>query len=183
MVVNDSQRGGGSSGGSEGVVAVVFLLIIFLAINGFVGHWIDVGALLPSTATTPAEASVQPVPPPAPLPQETQPCSEDGSRYEACTQAKSYGRSRVEADWGLQEWPCLDGLWTGESRWNPWAVNPSSSAFGIPQILPAVHGHPPGTELGNWRGQVDWGLTYIKDRYGTPCRAYELWQSRSPHWY
>ena len=31
--------------------------------------------------------------------------------------------------------------------------------------------------------QITWGLGYIKGRYGTPCSAWAMWQSRSPHWY
>jgi hypothetical protein len=33
--------------------------------------------------------------------------------------------------------------------------------------------------------QIKWGLNYIKGRsdYGSPSKAWDLWQSRSPHWY
>ena len=31
--------------------------------------------------------------------------------------------------------------------------------------------------------QIRWGLTYIKDIYGSPCAAWSAWQARSPHWY
>jgi hypothetical protein len=34
-----------------------------------------------------------------------------------------------------KEYRCVELLWTLESRWDPRAKNPKSSAFGIPQIL------------------------------------------------
>ncbi len=38
--------------------------------------------------------------------------------------------------WGEDQFGCLDSLWERESHWNPFAENPSSSAYGIPQALP-----------------------------------------------
>lgn len=80
------------------------------------------------------------------------------------------------------EWPSLRSLWTGESGWNSKARNASSGAFGIPQAL------PPGkmgakAAGGDPAAQIDWGLHYIKSRYGTPSEAYKEWLARSPHWY
>ena len=31
--------------------------------------------------------------------------------------------------------------------------------------------------------QIQWGLDYIKRRYGTPCAAWSFWQAHNPHWY
>ncbi|MFE2288934.1 hypothetical protein ACFXDJ_32780 [Streptomyces sp. NPDC059443] len=43
------------------------------------------------------------------------------------------------------------------------------------------------TSGGDWADnpatQIKWGLTYIHDRYKTPCAAYTAWKARSPHWY
>jgi hypothetical protein len=61
----------------------------------------------------------------------------------------------------------LIALWNQESGWNPWAVNPSSGAYGIPQSL--GHGHP--YDLGDYVAQIQWGLAYIRDRYGSPAAA------------
>src|SRR5262249_42098448 len=55
-----------------------------------------------------------------------------------------------------------------ESGWSPYAVNPSSGAYGIPQSL--GHGHP--FNLGDARAQIAWGLNYIRGRYGTPAAAW-----------
>ncbi|MQA98167.1 MAG: hypothetical protein GEV11_27480 [Streptosporangiales bacterium] len=91
-----------------------------------------------------------------------------------------------EMGWTGAEWECLDELWFHESGWNHRAKNPSSGAYGIPQSLPATK---MGTEGADWATnpatQIKWGLKYIKGRpdYGTPCKAWSLWQSRSPHWY
>jgi hypothetical protein len=32
-------------------------------------------------------------------------------------------------------------------------------------------------------GQTQWGLNYIRSRYGDPINAYRSWLSRAPHWY
>lgn len=76
----------------------------------------------------------------------------------AFSQFPSYG-------WGTdQEKPLVD-LWNQESGWNPNARNPSSGAAGIPQDIT-------GNMHGGWQGQIDWGLNYIKQRYGSPAMAW-----------
>jgi hypothetical protein len=74
---------------------------------------------------------------------------------------------------------CLVQLWDRESGWDPYAVNPNSGAAGIPQALPAVHGHP--YALGDWRAQIWWGHRYILRRYGDPCTA--LSHENAKGWY
>jgi hypothetical protein len=85
---------------------------------------------------------------------------------------------------GLDQMPCLVNMWNKESGWNEHASNPSSGAYGIPQALP---GSKMGVYGSDWQDnpatQIKWGLDYIKNRYTTPCNAWSLWQSRSPHWY
>lgn len=81
--------------------------------------------------------------------------------------------------WGLDQWPALDRLVSGESSWNPSAANPSSSARGLFQKMTSIHGPLEPTI----EGQANWGLNYIKQRYGSPSAAYNKWLSRSPHWY
>ncbi|MBT2449919.1 peptidoglycan-binding protein [Streptomyces sp. ISL-43] len=79
---------------------------------------------------------------------------------------------------------CLKSLWIGESNWKVYATNPSSGAYGIPQSLP---GNKMAVSGGDWADnpvtQIKWGLKYIDERYGTPCKAYDTWKARSPHWY
>ncbi|MDO5504105.1 MAG: hypothetical protein Q4G67_13105 [Actinomycetia bacterium] len=89
-----------------------------------------------------------------------------------------------EFGFGPEQWGCLESLWMGESDWRWWVANPTSGAYGIPQSLPAEK----MAEMGDdWETnpvtQIRWGLDYIKKSYGTPCGAWEFWQSQSPHWY
>lgn len=83
--------------------------------------------------------------------------------------------------WRGSQATCLDELWTEESGFDSTAYNSSSGATGIPQLLPGAHKIPP-----NWsdpRVQIRWGLSYIHDRYGTPCGAWAHERSVSPNWY
>lgn len=89
-----------------------------------------------------------------------------------------------ERGWGDGEWGCLDSLWIGESDWEWDATNSSSGAYGIPQSLPA---NKMATAGSDWKTnpitQMEWGLDYIKDAYGSPCEAKSFWDSKDPHWY
>ena len=62
------------------------------------------------------------------------------------------------------EYRCLELLWDKESRWNPRADNPKSTAYGIPQLL-KLKAKDPYT-------QIDLGLKYIDHRYGSVCKAW-----------
>ncbi len=77
---------------------------------------------------------------------------------------------------------CLIPLWMGESGWRWNAENASSGAYGIPQALPGTKMASAGAD---WRTnpatQIEWGLTYIRDSYGTPCGAWGFKQSHG--WY
>jgi TP901 family phage tail tape measure protein len=90
--------------------------------------------------------------------------------------------------WTGTQWTALQKLWQAESGWNPSAYNKSSGASGIPQALPASK-MGRSAQLSNTdvmsraQAQISWGLNYIRDRYGTPSRAWQFWQSKSPHWY
>ena len=63
-----------------------------------------------------------------------------------------------------KEFVCINKLWTKENRlWDPYAKNPKSSAFGIPQLLKLKETNP--------YIQMDLGYKYILHRYKTPCNA------------
>jgi hypothetical protein len=83
---------------------------------------------------------------------------------------------------GIDQFPCLDKLWTKESHWNTKASNSGSGAYGIPQALP---GGKMASEGDDWRTnpatQIKWGLGYIEGRYDTPCKAWS--HSQSTGWY
>jgi hypothetical protein len=74
----------------------------------------------------------------------------------------------VSAKFGEAQWPYAKHLWTKESNFNPWCEN-SIGAYGVPQAYP-------GSKMGgNWhydvRHQIQWGNSYIADKYGTPEAA------------
>jgi len=58
----------------------------------------------------------------------------------------------------IRQFDCLVTLWDRESNWRPKAKN--GTHYGIPQ------GHSPSLRLSNGYHQVDWGIAYIRSRYG-----------------
>ncbi|WP_329429438.1 transglycosylase SLT domain-containing protein [Streptosporangium sp. NBC_01495] len=84
--------------------------------------------------------------------------------------------------WNKSQFDCLSRLWTRESNWNHRAYNRSSGAYGIPQALPGSKMAGAGRDWRtNPRTQIRWGLGYIKQRYGSPCRAWTHFTTRG--WY
>jgi hypothetical protein len=84
--------------------------------------------------------------------------------------------------WGSDQMSCLGPLWEQESSWDPHAQNPSSGAYGIPQALPGSKMESAGSDWeSNPATQIEWGLGYIQDRYGSPCGAWE--HSQANGWY
>ena len=79
----------------------------------------------------------------------------------------------IEFD-NLEQYPCLYELWMRESNWRPQAINKSSKALGIAQLMPATWKNINVTPTLDGYKQVDAGLRYLKHRYGTKgiCRAY-----------
>jgi hypothetical protein len=99
--------------------------------------------------------------------------------------AQAYARSAIGSyGWGSDQFSCLVSLWTQESGWRANALNVSSGAYGIPQSLPANKMAVAGAD---WRTnaatQINWGLAYIHDAYGSPCGAWSHEMSVNPHWY
>lgn len=72
-----------------------------------------------------------------------------------------------------EQWDDLVSLWNRESGWNQYATNPSSGAYGIPQALPpskmGAAANPPTSSV---TAQISWGLSYIKETYGSPSAAW-----------
>jgi hypothetical protein len=73
----------------------------------------------------------------------------------------------------VDEFDCLDYLYYRESRWNPKAKN--GSHYGIPQgrskWLSTVDGYK----------QVEWGIKYNMNRYGSMCKALEHYKIKGWH--
>jgi hypothetical protein len=88
--------------------------------------------------------------------------------------SKAYAQDKLY-EWQYKQWLCLDKLWTRESNWRPNAYNRvkvmGKNAGGIPQIL----GLDPKTPAPI---QIDRGLSYIYNRYHTPCKAWEFFTKK-----
>ena len=84
--------------------------------------------------------------------------------------------------WSEADYSALVKLWNKESGWNPNSHNSSSGAHGIPQALPANKMKSEGSDYyTNGYTQIRWGLKYIKNRYGTPSKAWRHFQNKN--WY
>ena len=84
--------------------------------------------------------------------------------------------------WSGSQFSCLQPLWNQESGWNPYASNPSSGAYGIPQALPGSKMASAGADWQtNPATQIRWGLMYIQGTYGSPCSAWAHEQANG--WY
>ena len=82
---------------------------------------------------------------------------------------------------GSGQFSCLENLWGKESGWNPNAQNPSSTAYGIPQLLDSTWGGTGIAKTSDGYRQIDAGLIYIQHAYGSPCAAWG--HSQSTGWY
>lgn len=125
---------------------------------------VRVGAQAATTAggVAPQPAEVKPSETPAPPVAVDDPA---GAQAYANSQLSTYG-------WAPSEMQCLVKLWTKESDWKTTATNASSGAYGVVQSLPAEKMASAGADyLTNYRTQINWGLNYVKQRYGSPCGA------------
>ena len=73
----------------------------------------------------------------------------------------------------LDEFYCLDELYFRESRWNPKARN--GSHYGIPQ------GRSKYLQRADGFKQVEWGIKYNLNRYGSMCKALDHWKLKGWH--
>lgn len=97
--------------------------------------------------------------------------------------AKKYARAHLkDHGWNDLEFIPLENLWTRESGWQWNATNPSSGAYGIPQSLPATKMSSAGSDWhDNAYTQINWGFSYIAQRYGSPSAAWN--HSQQTGWY
>lgn len=96
----------------------------------------------------------------------------------------AYGSAQAyaEALVGAAQFACLKPLWERESGWNPYASNPGSGAYGIPQALPGSKMASAGPDWQtNPDTQVRWGVSYVNSVYGSACGAWEHEQETG--WY
>lgn len=84
--------------------------------------------------------------------------------------------------WGEDDYYAIVMIVNHESSWRPNAVNKKSKACGLFQAYPCSKMAKYGKDYRtNYKVQVAWGMDYIKNRYGTPQKAWSFWQSH--HWY
>ena len=91
---------------------------------------------------------------------------------------KDYAMSKVGS---AEQFGCLEKLWGKESGWNPNAQNPTSTAYGIPQFLNSTWASTGIAKTSDGYRQIDAGLIYIENRYGSPCGAWS--HSQATGWY
>jgi SLT domain-containing protein len=89
----------------------------------------------------------------------------------------------AQRGWTGSQWSDLSSLIQGESSWNPRAQNPSSTAYGLFQFLNSTWRSVGATKTSDPAGQAAAGLKYIAQRYGNPSKAWDFWNSHTPHWY
>lgn len=131
-------------------VAVLTALIIFIPVGNDVG--VNVDLTLKHPVTIPTKASME---------------QKEANKIMAMKFAKAgYG-------WDLRQRQCIYKLFTKESRFDNYADNKRSTAFGIGQLLNEQSTDPAIQILSAYR--------YIKHRYDTPCKAWE--HSVSRNWY
>ncbi|GAA1884186.1 transglycosylase SLT domain-containing protein [Streptantibioticus ferralitis] len=80
------------------------------------------------------------------------------------------------------QFQCFSHIVNNESSWNYQATNASSGAYGLVQALPGSKMASAGADWQtNPATQIKWGLSYMNERYGSPCGAWQFWQANS--WY
>lgn len=115
----------------------------------------------------------------APPPEPEKPKTRPAPNAAVVGEAQAYARTLVAND---AEWNCLYNLWQRESGWRVEAYNASSGATGIPQALPGSKMASAGADWEtNPVTQINWGMSYINGRYGSPCGAWS--HSEAKGWY
>lgn len=80
------------------------------------------------------------------------------------------------------QYQCFSNIVDHESDWDVNATNSSSGAYGLVQALPGAKMASAGSDWKtNAATQIKWGVDYMKDRYGSPCGAWNFWQANN--WY
>ena len=98
----------------------------------------------------------------------------DPKKYAYQTALKEYG-------WGKIQQKCLGILWGKEAAWD-YTAKSLTDDYGIPQrhmrynTIEQINDFMESPLI-----QIDWGLNYIKVRYGSPCQAWDFWEKN--RWY
>ncbi|MFI1399276.1 transglycosylase SLT domain-containing protein [Streptomyces sp. NPDC020681] len=136
--------------------------------TALVGSALVVSSAAMVIGVNPATASAAPAQAPA-----------KASAAAASGSAKAIAKQMIKDDAQFQ---CFSNIVSHESGWDAKASNPSSGAYGLVQALPGGKMASAGSDWKtNPATQIEWGLDYMKDRYGSPCGAWSAWQSQG--WY
>lgn len=99
------------------------------------------------------------------------------------TEITNYLYERIlQEGWNTTDYNAIVNIIIKESGFNPNSVNKTSGACGLFQAHPcnkAIKQYP--DYMTNYKSQIDWGIKYIKGRYGTPTKAWNFWQVHK--WY
>ncbi|WP_405391141.1 lytic transglycosylase domain-containing protein [Streptomyces sp. NBC_01102] len=97
----------------------------------------------------------------------------------SASSAKATAKKMIDDD---AQFTCFDKIVDHESDWDTHASNASSGAYGLVQALPGSKMASAGSDWQtNAKTQIEWGVDYMEDRYGSPCGAWDFWQSNG--WY
>jgi len=93
--------------------------------------------------------------------------------------AKKLAIQMGNSDWTTgTNWSDWVKLWNQESGWSTTAANPTSNARGIAQN---INGWSSSYPEDNPTAQIEWGINYIAQRYGSPAMAWAHEQANN--WY
>lgn len=128
----------------------------------------ETSASAPSAARSETARSTPSAPAPAP----------SSSGVTSPEENKAYARSVLSPT----DFVCLNFIAQKESGWSTTATNPSSGAYGVAQSLPASKMASSGADYRtNGKTQVNWMISYLTERYGSPCGGMAFWEAN--HWY
>jgi hypothetical protein len=97
----------------------------------------------------------------------------------SAAEAKSIARQMIP---NAAQYNAFSKIVEHESGWDVDATNASSGAYGLVQALPGSKMASAGSD---WKTsaetQIEWGLKYMNERYGSPTGAWAFWQANG--WY
>jgi hypothetical protein len=99
-------------------------------------------------------------------------------------QARAFIRDRY--GWRYPEFRALKAMWWRESNWRHDVINnhPNGPWYGLGQVnggFIASRGYTIKEYMKSPLAQIKVGTAYIKERYGSPTKAWSFWQSNG--WY
>ncbi|ANS64890.1 aggregation-promoting factor C-terminal-like domain-containing protein [Streptomyces lincolnensis] len=98
---------------------------------------------------------------------------------DSSTHAKAIAQKLIPND---AQYAAFSKIVEHESGWDVDATNSSSGAYGLVQALPGSKMASAGSDWKtNAETQIEWGLDYMNDRYGSPTAAWAFWQANG--WY